>query len=53
MKPKADLRAIDSPKKRTKDFGFFAVKCKKATKTNLFVRFLGESAARQSAFGFI
>ena len=33
---------------------FFAVKRKKAKKTaNLFVRFLGESTARQSAYGFI
>ena len=53
MKPKADMRIVDSPKKWMKEFGFFAVKSKKATKTNLFVRFLGESAACQSAFGFI
>jgi hypothetical protein len=31
----------------------FAVKSKKANKTNSFVRFLGESTARKSAFGFI
>ena len=47
---KADWRAIDSPKKRTDEFDLFAVKSKKAKKTNLFVRFLGESMARQSAF---
>ena len=45
IKPKADLDAIDSPKKPTNEFVFFAVKSKKAIKTNLFVRFSGESAA--------
>ena len=40
--------------KRTNEFGFFAVKSKKAKKkTNSFVRFLGESTARQSAYGFV
>jgi hypothetical protein len=29
------------------------VKSKKAIKTNSLIRFLGESTARQSAFGFI
>ena len=53
IKPKADLRAVDSPKKQTKEFGVFAVKSKKATKTNSFVCFLVLSVARQSAFGFI
>jgi hypothetical protein len=33
--------------------GFFAVKSEKAKIANLFVRFLGESTARQSAYGFI
>ena len=47
---KADWRAIDSPKKRTDEFDLFAVKSKKANKTNLSVHFLGESVARQSAF---
>ena len=46
-------RAIDSPKKQTNEFVLFAMKSKKASKTNLFVHFLGESAVRQSAFGFI
>ena len=46
-------RAVDSPKKRTNEFVLFAVKSKKANKTNSFVRFLGESTAHQSAFGFI
>ena len=45
--------AVDSPKKRTNEFVLFAMKSKKANKTNLFVHFLGESTARQSAFGFI
>ena len=47
---KADWCAIDSPKKRTDEFDLFAVKSKKAKKTNSSVRFLGESMARQSAF---
>ena len=47
---KADWRAIDSPKKRTDEFDLFAVKSKKANKTNLSVHFWGESMARQSAF---
>ena len=54
IKTKADLRAVDSPKKRMNEYDFFAVKSKKAkTKTNLFVRFLGESTVCQSAYGFI
>jgi hypothetical protein len=32
------------------EFDLFAVKSKKANKTNSSVRFLGESMARQSAF---
>jgi hypothetical protein len=48
-----DWRAVDSPKKQTNEFDLFAVKSKKANKTNFFVCFLGESTARQSAFGFI
>ena len=36
IKPKADWGAIDSPKKRTNEFGFFAVKIKKAKKANSF-----------------
>ena len=47
---KADWRALDSPKKLTDEFDLFAVKSKKANKTNSSVRFLGESMARQSAF---
>ena len=47
---KADWRPIDSPKKRMDEFDLFAVKSKKANKTNWFVRFLGESMGRQSAF---
>ena len=47
---KADWRAVDSPKKRTDEFDLFAVKSKKANKSNSSVRFLGESMARQSAF---
>ena len=55
IKPYADLHAVDSPKKRTNKFVlFFKVKSKKAkSKNHSFIRFLGESRARQSAFGFI
>ena len=34
IKPKADWRAVDSPKKRMNEFELFAVKSKKANKTN-------------------
>ena len=51
IKPIADWRAIDSPKKRTNIF--FNLHGKTKTKTNLLVRFLGESTARKSACGFI
>ena len=47
---KANWRAIDSPKKQTDEFDLFAVKSKKANKTNSSAHFLGESMARQSAF---
>ena len=39
---KADWRAVDSPKKRTDEFDLFAVKSKKANKSNSSVRFFGE-----------
>ena len=44
IKPKADWRAVDSPKKQTDEFDLFAVKSKKANKSNLSIRFLGELA---------
>ena len=47
---KADWRVIDSPKKQMDEFDLFALKTKKANKTNSSIRFLGESMARQSAF---
>ena len=53
IKPKADWRGIDSPKKQTNEFVLLAVKSKKANKTNSLVHFLGESTSCQSAFGFI
>ena len=53
IKPKADWRAVDSPKNRTNEFVLFAFFYFTANKTNSFVHFLGESTARQSAFGFI
>ena len=37
------------PQKRTDEFDLLAVKSKKVNKTNLSVRFLGESMALQSA----
>ena len=43
MIPKIRLGAIDSPKKRMDEFDLFAVKSKKANKTNSSVHFLGES----------
>ena len=39
---KADWQAVDSPKNRTDEFDLFAVKSKKASKTNSSVRSLGE-----------
>ena len=54
IKPKADFRAVNSPKKRTNEFAcFFAVKSKIAEKTNSSVSFLGESTACQAAHCFI
>ena len=53
IKPKADLRAVDSPKKRTNKFVSFAYLLFPANKINSFVHFSGESTARKSAFGFI
>ena len=52
-KPKADWRAADSPKKCTNEFVFVAFLLFMGKKTNLIVRFLGESTARKSAFCFI
>ena len=54
IKPKAAIWVqVDSSKKRTNEIVLFALKSKKANQTNSFIRFLGESMARQSAFGFI
>ena len=47
------MLAVDSPKKWTNEFVFFLWKAKKQKKPNSFVCFLGESTARQSAYGFI
>ena len=47
---KAIYGLLTSPKKRTDEFDLFALKSKKANKTNSSVCFLGESMARQSAF---
>jgi hypothetical protein len=51
IKPKADWHAVDSPKKRTNDFFLFYSSWQK--QTNSFVRFLGESTVRKSAYSFI
>ena len=53
IKSKAALACCRLSQTRTNEFVLFAVKRKKANKTNSFVRFLGESTARQSAFGLI
>ena len=55
IKPKVGLACRRFCKKTNKQiwFDLFAVKSKKANKTNSFVHFLGESTARKSAFGFI
>ena len=47
IKPKVDWRAVDSPKKRKKEFVYSCREKQKSKKT--FVRSLGESAARKSA----
>ena len=52
IKLKEDWRVVDSPKKRTNEFVLFAFLLFTAKKSNLFVRFLGESTARQSWFRF-
>ena len=52
IKPKAHWRAVDSPKKRTNEFVLFAFLLFTANKTNLFVRFLGESTVRPNCFRF-
>ena len=49
---KADLRAIDSPKKWRDEFVLIAFLLFKVNKSNLSVCFLGESMAHQSAFWF-
>ena len=53
IKPKADWRAVDSPKKRKNEFVFSCSEKQKSKKTNSFVHSLGESAAHQSAYGLI
>ena len=65
IKLKADWCAIDSPKKRTNEFGFLPWQSgnfhfkfhvfldSKAKEANTFVQFLGESTTRQSTYDFI
>ena len=50
---KAIYGLLISSKKRMDEFDLFAKKSKKANKTNLSVRFLGECTTYQSAYGFI
>ena len=52
IKPKADLRAVDSPKKRTNKFVLFAFLLFMAKNPNSFVCFFGESMARPNCFWF-
>ena len=53
IKPKANWRTVDSPKKeRTNEFVLFAILLYTANKTNSFLCFLGESTAHQSCFRF-
>ena len=47
---KSRLASCRFSRKRMDEFDLFAVKSKKSNKTNLSVRFWGESMARQSAF---
>ena len=53
IKPKVDGQAVDSPKKRTNEFVFCFNAFHGKKTPNSFVHFLGESTARQSAFGLI
>ena len=53
IKPKADWRTVDSPKKRKNEFVYSCSESQKSKKTNSLVRLLGESAARKSAYGLI
>ena len=50
IKPKADWRAVDSPKKQTNEFVLFAFLLFTANKTNSFVCFLGETTSRPNRF---
>ena len=50
---KAIYGLLTSPKKRTEKFVLYAFLLFTANKSNLSVRFLGESTARQLNFGFI
>ena len=50
IKPKADWRAADSPKKQTNEFVFVSFLLFTATKS--FIHFLGESTTPISAYGF-
>ena len=52
IKPKADWSVVDSPKKRKNESVLFTFLLFTANKTNLFVRFLGESMERPICFQF-
>ena len=52
IKPKADRRTLDSPKKQTDELVLFAFLVVVANKTNSFVLFRGESTARPNCFRF-
>jgi hypothetical protein len=52
MKPKADWGIIDSPPQKNEPIYLFYCE-KQKSKKKMFVHFLGESTARQSAYSFI
>ena len=52
IKPKADWRALDSPKKQMNEFVLFAYLLFTANKTNSFIPFFGESTVRPNCFLF-
>ena len=47
---KANCQAVDSPKKQMDEFDLFAVKSKKANKTNSSVHFMEEVSRPKIAF---
>jgi hypothetical protein len=52
IKPKADLGAVDSPRKQTNKFVFFAVKSKKSNKNKFICSFFGRICGVPICFWF-